>query len=135
NTGPASASIRSFNNADQPLQQMGLESGTDYERLENAVLLNPSEYTLNKELGYISLNRTLNPQDILAVAYRYTYNGQVYQVGDLSTDGMEGQEALYLKLLKASITNTELPSWDLMMKNVYSLDAFSVSREDFIFEI
>ncbi|MEQ8908286.1 MAG: cell surface protein SprA [Vicingaceae bacterium] len=132
---PQSEQIRSFNNADQILQAEGLESGSDYERLENAVLLSPNEYTLNPELGYISLNRTLNPQDVLAVSYRYTYNGQVYQVGDLSTDGIDGQQALYLKLLKGTIINPSLPSWDLMMKNVYSLDAFNVSSEDFRFEI
>ena len=127
--------IRNFNNADEVLQAQGLQSGDDYERLENAVLLAPSQYTLNAELGYISLNRTLNPQDVLAVAFRYTYNGQVYQVGDLSTDGVDGQQALYLKLLKGTIINPSLPSWDLMMKNVYSLDAFNISSNNFNFEI
>lgn len=130
-----SEDIRNFNNADAVLQAEGLESGSDYERLENAVLLSPNEYTLNPELGYISLNRTLNPQDVLAVSYRYTYNGQVYQVGDLSTDGIEGQRALYLQLLKGTIIDPTLPSWDLMMKNVYSLDAFNISAENFTFEI
>ncbi len=127
--------IRDFNNADQPLAAAGFETGSDYERLQNAVLLNPSEYTINRALGYISLNRTLNPQDILAVSYRYTYNGRVYQVGDLSTDGIDGQDALFLKLLKGSIINTEMPMWDLMMKNVYSLDAFNINSQDFRFEI
>lgn len=127
--------IRNFNSADEVLQLEGLTSGSDYERLENAVLLSPNEYTLNPELGYISLNRTLNPQDVLAVSYRYTYNGQVYQVGDLSTDGIDGQQALYLKLLKGTIINPTLPNWDLMMKNVYSLDAFNISPENFNLEI
>lgn len=132
---PNAQAIRNFNDADQVLQGQGLESGSDYERLENAILLSPNEYTLNPQLGYISLNRTLNPQDVLAVSFRYTYNGQTYQVGDLSTDGIDGQEALYLKLLKGTIINPTLPSWDLMMKNVYSLDAFNVSAENFNFEI
>lgn len=132
---PNAQDIRSFNNADGVLQQEGMISGSDYERLENAVLLQPNEYTLNPELGYISLNRTLNPQDVLAVAFRYTYNGKVYQVGELSTDGVTGQDALYLKLLKGTIINPTLPSWDLMMKNVYSLDAFNISPENFNFEI
>ncbi len=132
---PNSQSIRNFNDADQILQSQGLESGSDYELLENAALLSPNEYTLNTQLGYVSLNRTLNPQDVLAVSYRYTFNGQTYQVGDFSTDGVEGQEALYLKLLKGTIINPSLPNWDLMMKNVYSLDAFNVSQENFNFEI
>lgn len=132
---PQASEIRNFNQADAILSQEGLESGSDYERLENAVMLSPNEYTLNPELGYISLNRTLNPQDVLAVAYRYTYNGQVYQVGDMSTDGIDGQQALYLKLLKGTIINPTLPSWDLMMKNVYSLDAFNIGQDNFTFEI
>lgn len=131
----ASSQIRGFNTADEALQQIGLRSGQDYERLENAVLLAPSEYTLNPQLGYISLNRTLNPQDVLAVSYRYTFNGRSYQVGDLSVDGVDGQQALYLKLLKGTIIDPSLPSWDLMMKNVYSLDAFNVSPDNFVFEI
>lgn len=131
-----SGAIRAFNDADEVLQSEGLQSGKDYERLENAVLLQPNEYTFNPELGYISLNRTLNPQDVLAVAFRYTYNGQVYQVGELSTDGVvDGQQALFLKLLKGTIINPSLPSWDLMMKNVYSLDAFNVSPDNFNLEI
>lgn len=132
---PGSERIRQFNSADEALQEQLLKSGDDYERLENAVLLSPNEYTLNPQLGYISLNRTLNPQDVLAVSYRYTYNGQVYQVGDLSTDGIDGQDALFLKLLKGTIINPSLPSWDLMMKNVYSLDAFNVSPDNFNLEI
>jgi cell surface protein SprA len=36
-----------------------------------------------------------------------------------------------LRLLKATITNPRIPLWDLMMKNVYSLGAFQVNREDF----
>tara|TARA_R110002096_G_scaffold109056_12_gene238712 strand:+ start:36057 stop:43514 length:7458 start_codon:yes stop_codon:yes gene_type:complete len=132
---PNAQQIRNFNNSDQVLQSQGLESGSDYERLENAILLSPNEYTLNPQLGYISLNRTLNPQDVLAVAYRYTYNGQVYQVGDLSVDGVDGQQALYLKLLKGTIINPSLPSWDLMMKNVYSLDAFNIGPNNFEFQI
>jgi len=132
---PRAAEVRNFNNSDAVLQDQGLRSGSDYERLENAVLLSPNEYNFNPQLGYISLNRTLNPQDVLAVAYRYTFNGQTYQVGDLSTDGIDGQQALYLKLLKGTIINPTLPSWDLMMKNVYSLDAFNISSNNFSFEI
>lgn len=132
---PNAQQVRGFNGADQVLQGQGLESGTDYERLENAMLLSPNDYTLNPQLGYISLNRTLNPQDVLAVAFRYTYNGQTYQVGDLSVDGIDGQQALYLKLLKGTIINPQLPSWDLMMKNVYSLNAFNIGAEDFNLEI
>ena len=65
----------------------------------------------------------------LAVAFQYTYNGKIYQVGEFSqdvppdtTDTHGGtQKVLFLKLLKATSQRTNLPIWDLMMKNVYSL--------------
>ena len=60
-----------------------LNASTDYEKFY-ARKLNPSEYTLEPNLGYISLNTTLQPNQVLAVAYKYNYNGQVYQVGELS---------------------------------------------------
>ena len=60
----------------------------EYEKLENARLLNSNEYSYNAVLGFISLNQALNNDEVLAVAYQYTYNGQTYQVGELSTDGI-----------------------------------------------
>jgi cell surface protein SprA len=38
---------------------------------------------------------------------------------------------LFLKLLKATSQRTNLPIWDLMMKNVYSLGTFGVQQKDF----
>ena len=46
--------------------------GEDYEKIESARKLDPSEYTLNKELGTISLKSQLNPDEVLGVAYEYT---------------------------------------------------------------
>lgn len=127
--------VRGFVNASQELELQSFENGVDFEKYENARLLNPSEYTLNSQLGYISLNSALNLDNILAVAFQYTLDGQVYQVGEFSTDGVAGQDALYVKLLKGTTINTELPTWDLMMKNVYALGAFNISQEDFYFDI
>jgi cell surface protein SprA len=101
--------------------------------------LSPSEYTFNQQLGYVSLNQTLNPEDVLAVAFEYTTGaGQVYQVGEFSQDvppGENNSNALFLKLLKSSSVNTRFPIWDLMMKNIYSLGAFQVSSEDFMLNV
>lgn len=127
--------IRGFVTASQTLEGIGYENGVDFEKYENARLLTPSEYTLHPQLGYISLNSALQADQILAVAFQYTLDGEVYQVGEFSTDGIEGQNALYVKLLKSTILNTELPTWDLMMKNVYSLGAFNISKQDFFLNI
>ncbi|HBG58998.1 MAG TPA: cell surface protein SprA, partial [Porphyromonadaceae bacterium] len=60
--------------------------GTDYEKLENARLLSASEYSFQPQLGYLSLNMPLQPDEVLAVAYEFTYHGEVYQVGEFSAD-------------------------------------------------
>lgn len=106
----------------------------DYEYLQNARLLAPTEYTLNPLLGYISLNQSLNADEVLAIAFQYTVNSsqgqQIYQVGEFSTD-VQGEGALTLKMLKGTQIFTKRPNWDLMMKNVYSLNGFQISPENF----
>lgn len=129
------AAIRGFVTSSQELESIGYVNGIDFEKYENARMLRPTEFNLNPQLGYISLNSAMNADDILAVAFQYTLNGQVYQVGEFSTDGVPGQNALFVKLLRGTTINTQLPTWDLMMKNVYSLGAFNISRENFFFNV
>ena len=106
----------------------------DYEKIENARMLSSSEYTFNRQLGFISLNQALNSDEVLAVAFQYTYNGVSYQVGEFSND-ITAPDVLCLKLLKSTITDVSQPIWDLMMKNVYGLGAYQVNKEDFILDI
>ncbi|MEJ6736628.1 MAG: cell surface protein SprA [Flavobacteriales bacterium] len=137
-TGASSYStnqIRGFVGASQELAAQGFINGTDFEKYEQARLLDPNRFILNAELGYISLNSRLNSDDILAVAFQYRLNGQVYQVGEFSTDGVSGTNGLFVKLLKGTNINTTVPSWDLMMKNVYALGAFNISPDNFFFDI
>lgn len=109
--------------------------GQDYEKIENARKLNSSEYTLNKQLGYISLNSALNSDEVLAVAFQFTLNGEVYQVGEFSTDGIDAPQTLILKLLKGTNLSPKYPTWDLMMKNVYSLGSGQIDKSDFVMDI
>ncbi|WP_238943986.1 T9SS outer membrane translocon Sov/SprA [Seramator thermalis] len=104
--------------------------GRDYEKIENARLLTASEYTLQPQLGYISLRTALQSDEVLAVAYEYTYNGKVYQVGEFSNNvGRETNGgtsatngALFLKLLKPISFSPQSYTWPLMMKNIYTID-------------
>ena len=107
----------------------------DYEKTF-ARKLNPNEYYFNPQIGFVSLNQQLQPDEVLGVAYQYTYNGRVYQVGefaqDVLLDSSTGvQKVLYLKLLKATSQRTQLPIWRWMMKNVYSLDVPGLQKQDF----
>lgn len=74
---------RNINEVDQHLPQE-VRQGADYEKLENARLLSSSEYTYHPQLGYLSLRLPLQDDEVLAVAFEYTYNGEVHQVGEFT---------------------------------------------------
>ena len=122
---------RSISSATSTLTGGGLVGGVDYEKIESARKLSSSEYTLNSSLGYISLKTTLQSDQVLAVAFEYTYQGQTYQVGEFSTDITDSESALFVKSLKNTANTPQMGNWDLMMKNVYSLGATSVQSEKF----
>ena len=102
-------------------------------------------------MGYISLNQRLANDEVLAVAYQYTIGGDVYQVGEFGTDGVDAtnvggtgvpnSQALVLKLLKSNLTidkyqvagiDYTMPTWNLMMKNIYQIPGgYQLQQEDF----
>ena len=110
------------------------EGGTDYEKLSAARLLTASEYTLNAALGYISLKTALQTDQVLAVAYEFTYGGQTYRVGEFASDHTNTSEALFVKALKNTSNHPKQPNWSLMMKNVYYL-ASNVEKQKFRLDI
>ncbi len=121
------------------LTGIGLLPVRDYERTF-ARKLDSTQYFFNRQLGFISLNITVQPDEVLAVAYQYTVNGKVYQVGefsqDIPVDSTNGvQKILFLKMLKSTSQRTLLPIWDLMMKNVYTIGYGQLERQDFQFNI
>jgi cell surface protein SprA len=128
--------VRGFSNAVSVLSSQVTAPGPfmqaiHYEKVENARKLTEQEFTYNALLGYISLNNPLNNDEVLGVAYEYTYRGDTYQIGEFSTDGSNGSQSLFLKLLKPTITNPRNKVWDLMMKNVYSIGAYQVDQLGF----
>lgn len=112
----------------------GFVGGVDYEKLESARLLNSSEYSVNTALGYVSLKTSLQTDQVLAVAYEYTYGGMTYQVGEFASDISDVRQALFVKSLKNTSNNPRQGNWDLMMKNVYYL-ASSVERDKFRLDV
>ena len=148
------AGIRDVSTVDNTLNgTFQMEQGTDYSILENARKLDINEFTLNAQLGYISLNRRLNDGEVLAVSYEYTVAGSVngtteksFKVGEFSNDGVQAPENLAVKLLRSEILKTtrentttnqveSFPTWRLMMKNVYALGAYPLTQDGFRFEI
>lgn len=132
--------------------QSSVSEGRDYAILENARELQPNEYYLNTQLGYISLNQRLNNDEVLGVAFEYTTtDGRVFRVGEFGNGGPSGTETqenpeqqdeqialnqnLIVKLLKSPVTFVQEPIWDLMMKNFYSLGASGLEQDGFRFNV
>ncbi len=123
----------------QALEGLGMVNGTDFEKITSARKLSPTEFTFNKELGYITLQRKLQNDEVLAIAFEYTYNGRVYKVGELTEEysTKPEDEVVYLKMLrprKISIKDSRgkiYPTWNLMMKNIYNLNVSQLTRDGF----
>lgn len=135
NDYPDARNINMVTQVLDPLNAYGIEGGRDYDKVESARLLDSREYKLNATLGYISINTALNADEVLAVAYEYTYGGKVYQVGEFSGDITSTDQSLYLKMLKGTTTTPKLPAWKLMMKNVYALGGNNLQKSNFKMQI
>ncbi|MDO5655115.1 MAG: cell surface protein SprA [Flavobacteriaceae bacterium] len=132
--------IRSGNTAGSAINAAGItdnsgvaySEGEQYLVHENVRLLQPSEYKFYPSLGYISLNQPMNDNELLGVSFQYTITSQpgvAYSVGEFSD---QQSDLLITKLLKSNTNvNTNSPMWDLMMKNIYSLETIQLSPEDF----
>jgi cell surface protein SprA len=117
------------------LQGLGLSPVQDFEKTF-ARKLDSTQYIFNRQAGYISLSQPLQTDEVLAVAYQYSYNGRIFTVGEFSQDqtpdtASATQKVLFLKLLKATSQRTALPIWKLMMKNVYSVGYGTLTSTDF----
>lgn len=133
----ANTAYNTINGQVLPNAAGGTEAYADGEQFifnRKARRLASNEYTFHPQLGYISLNQKLNDNQLLAVSYSYTVNGtsQVYKVGEFS----EESPVLITKVLKPNTTvKTTSPMWNLMMKNIYALDAGQVDKDGFILNI
>lgn len=131
-------SFRPFDTGSRAMESaLNLRKGVDFEQINGARKLEQTEYFFNAQLGYLSLFRKLQNDEVLAVSYEYTYNGQVYKVGELTEDYQDRQEdqLIFMKLLRPARINTRIPTWDLMMKNVYNLNANQILREGFQLQV
>ncbi|MEX0772300.1 MAG: cell surface protein SprA [Balneolales bacterium] len=86
------------------------------------------DYTVDRALGYISLNSRLDSRQALAVSFAYRDgNNNIVNVGDINQgDG----DRIVLKLLKPSNLTQSSKAWDLMMRNIYSLNATNLSSDN-----
>ncbi len=130
--------VRQLDNALAVLtSEFNLEQTRDFEKV-SARLLTQNEYTYNADLGFISLNVNLQPDQVLGVAFEYDHNGTTYKVGEMAADFQDSEDSLqvlFVKMLKSTTPRVDLPTWDLMMKNHYSTGAFQANNEDFFLDV
>jgi len=114
-----------------------MQNGTDYAYLKSARKLAPTEFTFNAMLGYITLQTKLTLDQTLLVAYEYSYNGSTYKVGELTEDitNLAVTDLIIAKMIKPPVVNTHLPTWGLMLKNIYQLGVTNLVSTNFQFRI
>ncbi len=129
------ADVRQVDRTSFVLDGLGLQKGSDYDLLRGAKRLTDREYKFDPQLGYISLLTPLRNDEVLAVAYEYSYQGRAYKVGELTEDyqSLSDDQVIMLKMLKSSTirNNLQLPMWDLMMKNIYTISNQQINRQNF----
>lgn len=107
------------------------------ENIENArwLKLQPNEFKYNKYAGYLSLNSSLSDNEALAVAFRTsgpTGNpDDDFIYGEFA--GSDTSKKIILKLIKPkkSLSPNDKVSWNLMLKNIYSLGGSNLKKEGF----
>ncbi|MEX2477249.1 MAG: cell surface protein SprA [Gracilimonas sp.] len=125
NRGNTSASAESFN-----------VSGNDFYNGYFRPLQEGADYTINKTLGYITLNRGLSSGAYLAVSFvRQGVPGEGennIEIGDISP---QSSGLTYLKLIRSNNPTPDLKSWALTMRNVYSLGVSNVTQDGLTVDI
>ena len=90
--------------------------------------LDPSEYYINKELGFIALNSSVQNSEVLAVSYK-TSDGTTH--GQLLREGAPEGVTPIFKLLKPRSPQPSDATWFLEWKNVYNLGGRNIDPEGF----
>ena len=132
--------IRQIDNAVSILQsEFKLNQSRDFEKV-SARKLRPSEYNVHSELGFVTLNINVQPDQVVGVAYQYSYNGKTFKVGELANNSENTKPdssltVLFVKMLKSTTQTTDVPTWDLMMKNIYPIGAVQIDQNEFRLDI
>ena len=135
---PGARQLNTAKSSIEGLDGLRMENTADFQVVGNMRRLEPNEYTVNNQLGYISLNTPLRPDEVLFVAFNYSLNGQSHQVGEFTDDipaDALNSNVLFTKMLKPSVLRVSpYPAWDLMMKNIYNI-GYGLRRDGFFLDV
>lgn len=90
--------------------------------------LNEEEYFYDEYRGYFWLEQSVNNMDVVAIAYS---NSSGEKFGMLWNEITDTTDIVLLKLIKAEAMQPQLPTWKLMMQNVYNMGADYINRIGF----
>jgi len=98
-------------------------------------LLTTNDYTYDGIRGFISLNQSLTDNQVLAVAYKTpTAQQNIYnKVGTMLEDLVNDDSlAVILRLIRPqNMKPSDVETWPLMMRNVYSLGGSNIEDDGF----
>lgn len=102
--------------------------------------LRDDEYSLDKSNGTVSLRRSLQENEAIAVAYRYRRaDGTPVTVGDFGQGSGSGNQyngpRIVLKLLRGPNPQPATSTWDLTMRNIYRIGGSNINPADFQLQI
>jgi cell surface protein SprA len=100
------------------------------------IRLDPNtDYTFDKYAGYITLNRSLQPQQAIAVAYTVpdpTDPRKSADIGNFSSRDTSRALKLVMKLVRPANLGPQFKTaWRLMLKNMYPLGVRGIKKEGF----
>lgn len=91
------------------------------------------DFTLDENLGYISLRDPLGPRQALAVSFSYRNQfDQIVYVGDVNQGD---SQRLFLKLLRPGGLTPSSRAWPLTMRNIYNLNTSNLTREGLVLDV
>ncbi|RPI19062.1 MAG: cell surface protein SprA [Ignavibacteriae bacterium] len=96
------------------------------------VKLNPGDYTLHPDAGYISLNINLqNQEDAVGVVYKHEYPDSLNQVVQYGTySNQAAQDSLIIKLVKfPNLMPTDEIAWKLKIRSIYDLKVKNIKND------
>ncbi len=119
---------------------------TDYDMIPGEVevgrfiRLDPADFTIERHTGHITLNRSLQPEQAIAVAYTTPSQFDIKKNQDIGNFGSKVDTSKGLKLMMKLVRPQKLgpqykTAWRLMLKNIYPLGGRGIKKEGFDLKI
>jgi hypothetical protein len=100
-----------------------------FERLEENI-----DYSYDYARGYVSLNQSLRDDEVLAVAFK-TDLDQIGTLFENISDSLFTNAPVFKLIRPQSMKPSDVDTWPLMLKNVYSLGGTNIEPEGFDVQI